>query len=185
MRNMRAYMNSLQTIESRAAGLRAGREPTSYTEKLLASQNERVKKLGSEVVELVREDTRPDFDESRLIGEASDTIYSVEVMCAARRISFLEVLDRMQGQIREGWPTQQMATELAENRLARYQSLGAYSARLVAEECNPDFSEEGFVNIAANLVYMTGVILAGRGLTMRPVFNELAARNESAQGVSS
>lgn len=92
---MTAYSRSLEVIEGRAKGLAAGKTPDTYTERLLADQNERVKKLGSETVELVREECRPDFDPNRFIGEAADLVYAVEVLVAARGLSFALVLDEL------------------------------------------------------------------------------------------
>jgi phosphoribosyl-ATP pyrophosphohydrolase/phosphoribosyl-AMP cyclohydrolase len=92
---MAAYAESLEVIEGRAQGLAAGKQPETYTEKLLADQNERIKKLGSEAAELVREECRPDFDADRFIGEAADLVYAVQVAVVAKGQSFLLVLGEL------------------------------------------------------------------------------------------
>ncbi len=89
------YLASLETIAERAEGIRAGKEPATYTEELLADQNKRLQKLGSETIELAREECRPDFDEGRFRGEAADVVYAVEVICAARGVAFVTVLNEL------------------------------------------------------------------------------------------
>jgi phosphoribosyl-ATP pyrophosphohydrolase len=93
--DVESYLASLDTIAARAQPVLAGETPTTYTQKLLADQNKRVQKLGTEAVELVREDCRPDFDEERFTGEAADTVYAVEVICAARGVAFVNVLNEL------------------------------------------------------------------------------------------
>lgn len=89
------YLGSLDTIAGRQARLEAGEEPATYTQRLLADQNKRLQKLGSETVELVREDCRPDFDADRFVGEAADVMYAIEVVVAARGLSFGLVLNEL------------------------------------------------------------------------------------------
>lgn len=85
------YIESTRTISARVANLLNGKEAQTYTEKLLASENEQVKKLSSEAGELVREICRPDFDKGRFIGEAADLVYAATVACAAKGIDFTDV----------------------------------------------------------------------------------------------
>ncbi len=89
------YAASLETIAGRCSGLQAGKVPETYTEKLLADQNARVKKIGSEAVELVREECRPDFDPERFVGEAADMVYAVTVALGARGLSMMAVYDEL------------------------------------------------------------------------------------------
>ncbi len=89
------YLASLATLEERAARLRVGEPPATYTQELMADQNKRVKKLGSESAELVREECRPDFDPERLLGEAADLTYAVEVMVSSRGLPFASVLNEL------------------------------------------------------------------------------------------
>jgi phosphoribosyl-AMP cyclohydrolase / phosphoribosyl-ATP pyrophosphohydrolase len=93
--NMAGYLGSLETIASRYDSLQAGEAATTYTQKLLVDQNARVKKLGTEAVELVREECRPDFNQDAFIGEAADLVYAAEVMVAARGIPFAAVLNEL------------------------------------------------------------------------------------------
>ena len=88
------YLRSLATISSRAQRVLSGMEPQSYSEKLLGDQNERIKKFGSETAELIREECRQ-FDELSFIGEAADVLYSLELMVAARGLSFNAVLNEL------------------------------------------------------------------------------------------
>lgn len=87
------YADSLATITERADRLAAGEPAKTYTQKLLADQNRRVQKLGSEMVELVREECRPDFDENRFVGEGADLLYGLEVVFAARNVPFARVIN--------------------------------------------------------------------------------------------
>lgn len=89
------YLASLATIVARAAALQSGQAAESYTQQLLADQNKRIKKLGTETVELVREECRPDFDAERFLSEAADLVYSTEVMVAARGLPFVSVLNEL------------------------------------------------------------------------------------------
>ena len=93
--DLQGYCASLQTIAERAKDVREGKIPSTYTEKLLASQNERVKKIASEAGELVQEMARPDFDQGRFVGEASDVVYAVCVACEAQGVPFGLVLNEL------------------------------------------------------------------------------------------
>ena len=93
--DIEGYLASLATIKRRQERLLLGNIPQTYTESLLADQNKRVKKLGSETVELVREECRPDFDTPRFLNEAADLVYSTEVLVIARDLSFISVLNEL------------------------------------------------------------------------------------------
>lgn len=93
--NITGYLGSLDTIAGRMVRLDAGEVPETYTQRLLADQNKRIQKLGSETVEIVREECRPDFSEERFVGEAADVMYALEVMVTARGLSFGAVLNEL------------------------------------------------------------------------------------------
>jgi phosphoribosyl-ATP pyrophosphohydrolase len=89
---LKEWLASLDTLAERAAGLRSGKPPETYTERLMADENELVKKIGSESAELIRELCRPDFDLDRMIGEGADYTYALEAALAIRGASMLQVL---------------------------------------------------------------------------------------------
>lgn len=93
--NIAGYLSSLDTIAGRMARLQAGEESQTYTQGLLADQNKRLQKLGCEAIELAREECRPDFSQDRFVGEAADVVYAVEVLIAARGLSFGLVLNEL------------------------------------------------------------------------------------------
>jgi len=74
------------TIEQRATT--AG--PASYTARLLADENLRLKKLGEEAVELVLACAKVDRD--RVAEEAADLIYHLLVACQAAGVALPDVL---------------------------------------------------------------------------------------------
>ena len=90
-----------QTISDRAASLRpAGgepdpaaprSEPPSYTKRLLADRNLRLKKIGEEAGELIA--ACADSDSSRAVEEAADLVYHVAVALSAVGSSLQDVRD--------------------------------------------------------------------------------------------
>ncbi|HVX56194.1 MAG TPA: hypothetical protein VHA37_00545 [Candidatus Saccharimonadales bacterium] len=170
-----AFRASLSTIEARAAAVRAGKIPETYTEKLIASQNNRVKKLTSEVGELVREDWRPDFSAGCLVGEAADVNYSVSVMTAARGLPMLAPGRQRSAFYKE--LDQQYRDQILGSRIERTHLLGIATMGLVACECQPVFDEAAFIGTAGRVLLMTDFILAGQCLTSEPVIDELIRRN--------
>lgn len=182
--NIEGYVASILTIEERAAAVRSGKPPETYTEKLMASQNERVKKLSSETGELIREDSRPDFDFDRFIAEMADFYYSLEVMIAARGLSFASVgLQRSRIYVEVQAADPDMIDELLTNRPLRWQSLGSAAMRVVSDECGPDFDEDRFVYSTANALLMSDFMMLERGLTPEPVMDELIRRNQATSGL--
>jgi len=178
--NIEGYVATILAIEARAEAVRSGKVPETYTEKLMADQNERIKKLSSETGELVREDCRPDFDFDRFIGEMADFYYSLEVMIAARGLSFASVglqRSRLYVELQSSEP--EMIDELLANRPLRWQSLGSAAMRVVTDECRPDFDGNRFVYSAANALLMSDFMMLERDLTPEPVMDELIRRNQA------
>lgn len=89
------YLNSIEVIAEKAKRIREGEEPSTYTEWLLADDNKRIKKISSEVGELIREVCRPDFDQGRFVGEAADVLYALETVVMAEGVEFIEVFDEL------------------------------------------------------------------------------------------
>lgn len=183
MRNIEAYSRVIRTVEGKAEAILAGKEPETYTEILLADQNKRVQKLSSEVSEFVREDCRPDFDRTRFIGEGADTIYSLQVMVAARGLSFFNVMTVMRTEREAGRPSEEQLTMLLGNKPFLLRSLGASATGLVVEECRPDFDALEFLTEAANTLCLTGLVLSARGMTVEPAVDELVRRNIEMNGL--
>jgi phosphoribosyl-ATP pyrophosphohydrolase len=171
-----AFRTSLNTIEARAEAVKAGKVPETYTEKLIASQNDRVKKLTSEAGELVREDWRPDFSAGCMVGEAADVNYSVSVMTAARGLPMLAP-GRQRTKL-YARTEDQVIDRILSDRTERTQLLGIATMGLVACECQPVFDASAFIDTAARVLLMTDFILAGQGLTSEPVIDELIRRNQ-------
>src|SRR5207248_5128349 len=78
-----------RTIAARAAGADAPGERPSYTRRLLADRNLRLKKVGEEAAELVT--ALADAEPSRIAEEAADLLYHIMVGLAAAGISLAEV----------------------------------------------------------------------------------------------
>ncbi|HET9440249.1 MAG TPA: bifunctional phosphoribosyl-AMP cyclohydrolase/phosphoribosyl-ATP diphosphatase HisIE [Longimicrobiales bacterium] len=66
----------------------------SYTNKLLADENLRLKKLGEETVELVL--ACKSGEASRIAEEAADLIYHTLVACAANDVDLQDILDKLE-----------------------------------------------------------------------------------------
>lgn len=176
------YANSLATIDARAAAIRNGKMPETYTELLLADQNKRVQKLCSEVGELVREDIRRDYDESRFVGEAADVVYSLEVVAAARQVPFLGIFAKINTTFAQGTSEWQELTGQLTSRYMLAKLLGAAATGVVAQECRPEFDAKDFAAESAALLYLVGFALQSRGLSYQLVFDELADRNRPDVG---
>jgi phosphoribosyl-ATP pyrophosphohydrolase/phosphoribosyl-AMP cyclohydrolase len=78
-----------KVIQSRAASPDGTEQKSSYTQKLLADRNLRLKKIGEEATELAV--ALADRDGARAAEEAADVLYHVMVALAAEGISFDEV----------------------------------------------------------------------------------------------
>ena len=91
--NLSTYLRTTSTLEERYK-TRDEIGPLTYTQALMVDQNARVKKLGTEAVEFVREDNIVSFSpvNDSLIGEAADLVYSAEVMVASRDLEWRNVL---------------------------------------------------------------------------------------------
>jgi phosphoribosyl-ATP pyrophosphohydrolase/phosphoribosyl-AMP cyclohydrolase len=87
-----------RTIAARAAGADAPGERPSYTRRLLADRNLRLKKIGEEAAELVTAlaDAAPD----RIAEEAADLLYHVMVGLAAAGLSLAEVRAALERRVR-------------------------------------------------------------------------------------
>ncbi len=77
------------TIAERAKRSEASQEAKSYTQRLLADRNLRMKKLGEETTELVL--ALADGDRARTAEEAADVIYHLTVALAAAGVSLDDV----------------------------------------------------------------------------------------------
>lgn len=206
------YYETLSAIEGRAVTL-PDTDPAdySYTQRLLADQNERVKKLGSETVEFVREDAKPELDRTAFVGEAADLVYSVEVMVAAHGLQYRRVLDELGSRagsfgvggyprwsllrypasimdlrrraeaIREGGPATTDAERLLTDPDGRVERLGSDVMGLVVAEVWPDVPEYDFLGKAADVVYDTTIMVTARGVPFSDVIDELIYRNKAAQ----
>jgi len=87
-----AFSQLDQTIVSRAQSLpESGVHATSYTHKLLANRNLRLKKIGEESAELIA--ALADNDRHRVAEEAADLIYHVLVATRASDVGLKEIRD--------------------------------------------------------------------------------------------
>lgn len=178
MSNIEGYIASVQTIESKARDIWAGKDPETYTEILLSDQNKRIQKLACEVGELVREECRPDFDKDRFIGEAADTVYALEVMVAARGLSIFDAMRLVIRESRNGRPTEeQMRCYLAPDNIFLIRSLGGSATGLILAECAEDFSPERMIAETANCLVLTNILISRRGFDSDLIRDELAQRN--------
>jgi phosphoribosyl-AMP cyclohydrolase / phosphoribosyl-ATP pyrophosphohydrolase len=80
-----------RTLEARRHAPPAG----SYTARLLADRNHRLKKLGEEAVELAL--ACADGDRDRVREEAADLLYHVLVACLAEDVTLEAILDTLDG----------------------------------------------------------------------------------------
>jgi phosphoribosyl-AMP cyclohydrolase / phosphoribosyl-ATP pyrophosphohydrolase len=80
-----------RTLEARRHALPAG----SYTARLLADRNHRLKKLGEEAVEVAV--ACADGDRDRVREEAADLLYHVLVACLAEDVTLEAILDTLDG----------------------------------------------------------------------------------------
>ncbi|MFW5950626.1 MAG: bifunctional phosphoribosyl-AMP cyclohydrolase/phosphoribosyl-ATP diphosphatase HisIE [Gemmatimonadota bacterium] len=79
------------TLEARRSAAEAGAAPAeSYTVRLLADRNHRLKKLGEEAVELAV--ACADGDAARVREEGADLLYHVLVACAAEGVTVEDLL---------------------------------------------------------------------------------------------
>ena len=92
-----AYLDSLAVIEDKAARIRSGEAPSTYTEKLMSNINELVKKLGSEQAEFLQAILRLDTDPDEVLNEAADFVYAVTVALSVKKLSMISVLNILAG----------------------------------------------------------------------------------------
>lgn len=179
------YVTSVRTIETKGRAIRDEQSPATYTERLLADQNARIKKLGSEVMELIREDSSPEPDMQQFVGEAADTVYSVEVMLAARGVSIAKTIKALalywDNTVRTVPAERERMVDMLADQELRAKQLSSAAGLLVAAECAPEFEQQSLVIGAMGVLNVTGVMMQARGMTMAPVFAELGARNASAE----
>lgn len=165
------------TITNRAENVAAGKVPQTYVEKLIADPNERVKKLGSETFELIRELGKVRFNQEDLVGEVADVVFGVEVMSAAHGLDFRSVFPIIDALGKMGCPSDAQRERLLSDQEWLVKSLGSTAANLAAEDSSDIFDKGRFLGTAAGLVSMTAISLQGYGITFDPVIDELAARN--------
>jgi phosphoribosyl-ATP pyrophosphohydrolase len=176
-----AYEASLETIEERAQNVRDGQEPSTYVERLMADPNMRRKKLSEEVAELIVESVRPDFNPVTFVGEAADTIFSAEVMMIARGGDFLEILSLMETFKVLGQPPEEKRAFLRQNPEELARALGGTAAALVMDDSRAEFQQGRFYEGVTGVVALTEIVMESQGMTLQPVFDELALRNIPAQ----
>lgn len=83
-------LRAMATIQERAANVADGCEPETYSERLLASVNNLVKKYASESGEVIKAFLTESDEE--LVNEVADATYSSELLLAKRGLSFVAVL---------------------------------------------------------------------------------------------
>jgi phosphoribosyl-ATP pyrophosphohydrolase len=181
MSSNEGYEASLETIKQRAQNVRDGQEPSTYVERLMADPNKRRKKLGEEVAELISENVRPNFNPVTFVGEAADTIFSAEVMAIARDADFLEILSLMETFKTLGQPPEEKRAFLRQNPEELTRTLGGTAAVLVMDDSRTEFQTGRFLAGVTGVVALTELVMESRGMTLQPVFAELAVRNIPAQ----
>lgn len=85
--------SSLSALDLTLAQRARERPPKSYTVELLDHENKRLKKLGEELVELVRALDRG--DRADMIAEAADLLFHVGVALRAEGVAWAEVLEEL------------------------------------------------------------------------------------------
>jgi phosphoribosyl-AMP cyclohydrolase / phosphoribosyl-ATP pyrophosphohydrolase len=85
---------TLQALADTLAARRGADPSTSYTARLLADRNHRLKKLGEEAVELAV--ACADGDRDRITDEAADLLYHTLVACLAEDVDLDKVLEALQ-----------------------------------------------------------------------------------------
>lgn len=182
-RTYSTFAASVRTIEAKGNAIREGQVPATYTERLLADQNARVKKLGSEVMELIREDSIPQPSLRPFVEEAADTVYSVEVILAARGVSIAKTLSALalywDNAVRTMPAERERIADMLTDQELRAKQLSSAAGFLVVAECSPEFEQQSLVIGAMGVLNVTGVMMQARGINMAPVFAELGARNTS------